>query len=177
MTKDELYLLKQYYEEELSKREEVLKLAKNPDVIKFLTLSDQEYIISEENMAFFSTRPEDIFKYILQLKRKMTLNGSTSIFVLDSSVSDNRGRKRKYFNLETCLANEPEVVRIDEEIDEFEATYDVIDSRNKSYMEDGYRKAQALLLTESFEHGIKAGRRKVLERYGSLRRINKEAHK
>ena len=172
MTEDELIELRYYYE--VRRRTNIMILSKKPEVERFLKLTGNDYLLDEENLKLFSLEPEAIFKSILQTGKKIKLSGSSRIYVIDTNISNEKGRKKKYFNLESVDSDQNDIVKIDEEIDKFESLNDVINSSSKEFMLDGFRKVQTNFFLGAFDVGQEKAKKLILKKYGNLRENNKE---
>lgn len=167
MTQEELKLLKDAYEKELEKRNEVLKLLEDEKVLKFLSLTRQTSSVNNLKHSY-SLEADDIFRDILT---KMSLSGSSEIYFLDYETEDTYGRKNYYANLESYDNDYAKKV-YDEDIEKFEKEHDVLDKNNPLYQEDGCRVAQANFFLEAFKNGPEVAKKKILEMYGTTKNIN-----
>lgn len=173
MTNEELKALKDLYEQEKRKRRRILQLTKVCDVREFLELTGNDYLLDEENLCLFSTEPSDIFKYILRNGKRIELSGSSNIYVVDSDIDNYKGRKKKYFNLESYDSDPYVIVKTDSEIEEFEYNHDIINNKSMPFMNDGVRKVQTNFFLESFKNGEAEAKKKILTKYGNLKLTNK----
>ena len=165
MTNEELIMLETIYKKEKEKRIKIHGLLEDEKIIQFLSLTNNGQMANELRHQY-SLEPEDIFKDILSL---ITLSGSSEIYIVENEKDDQRGRRRYYLNLENCEKGFDKRV-VEDNIEQFESTHDIIDEHNPSFQEDGCVTAQTNFFLEAFKNGQESARKMILEMYGNKRK-------
>ena len=167
MTINELKELKELYLEEYRRRIRLNELFRNPAIVEFLRLTDNQNML-EENKHKFDLEASKIFYELLHNRKIIELSGSSDIYFPYQEYSNNKERKVSFRNLENYDTSFG-IIRIDEEIDEFEKEHSVLDIDNLLFIKDGPRAAQSTFFIESFEKGPEQAKTIILDMYGKKR--------
>ena len=168
MTNEELRVLKEKYDLERIKREEIHKLLVLKDVSDFLRLTDNNQLLFDIKNRY-SLEPEDIIRYLVGQTR---LSGSSEIYFCSEEKRDPYlGIVRKYSNLENYDHGYIEKV-YDDDVEKFEREHDVLDEQNPLYQEDGIRRVQSSFFQESFANGQERAKKMILEKYGTIKKAD-----